>query len=181
MLDRRTRIQSDPGWTLELVRPDELDLMRRLFELYLYDFSEMEHADVDRNGWFLPDPERYVARFWLDSWRQAFLLRVAGKPAGFVLVEDRSPLPDSGHRRFISAFFIMRAYRRRGLGEAMALATFRHWPGEWQVLQIRANPEAQRFWRRVIDEATGGAYLERWVSEREVVQEFSIAAAGDGA
>jgi predicted acetyltransferase len=167
-----------PRVTLEPVSDGEHDLLRRLFDFYLYDFSEMEHADVDGEGWFLSDPERYVARFWLDSWRHALLLRVEGRPAGFVLVEDRSPLPDSGDRRFISAFFVMRAYRRQGLGKAMARQTLERWPGAWQVLEIRANPEARRFWRRVIGDLTGGRYVERWVSEREVVQEFSWP--GDG-
>lgn len=161
-------------WTLEPLRAGERDLLRRLFEFYLYDFSEMEHADVSPDGWFLAEPERYVARFWLDWWRHALVLRVEGHPAGFVLLEDRSPIPDSGQRRFVSAFFVMRAYRNRGLGEAMARETFRRWPGPWQVLQIRANPAAQRFWRRVIGDVTAGQFVERWVSEREVVQEFTM-------
>jgi len=167
------------SWTLEPLQATERNLLRRLFELYLYDFSELEHADIDGDGWFLPDPERYVARFWLDWWRRALLLRVGGQPAGFVLLEDRSPVPESAHRRFISAFFVMRAYRRRGFGEEMAREVFRRWPGEWQVLQIRANPAAQRFWRRVIGEVTNGEFTERWVSEREVVQEFRTAGGGN--
>jgi predicted acetyltransferase len=171
--------QDQPAnWTLEPLRVEERDLLRRMFEFYLYDFSELEHADIDSDGWFLLDPERYLARFWLDWWRHALLLRVESIPAGFVLLQDRSPLPDSGHRRYISDFFVMRAYRKRGLGEAMARETFRRWPGEWQVLQIRANPVAQNFWRRVIGEATGDHFTERWVSEREVVQEFTIVEPG---
>ena len=161
-------------WTLEPLQPEERDLLRRLFELYLYDFSEMEHADVDPQGWFLPDPSRYVGRYWTEPDRHALLLRVRGNPAGFALVVDHSPLPNSGHRRYVSDFFVMRAYRRAGYGTAMARETLLRWPGEWQVLEIRANPNAQQFWRRTIGDLTGGQLEERWVSQREVVQEFRV-------
>jgi len=144
-------------WTLEPLLPEERDLLRRLFELYLYDFSEMEHADVDPQGWFLPDASRYVGRYWTEPDRHALLLRVNGNPAGFALVVDHSPLPDSGHRRYISDFFVMRAYRRAGYGTAMARATLLRWPGEWQVLEIRANANAQVIdWD---DNPIGGLYV----------------------
>lgn len=163
-----------PAWTLAETRPEERPLLRRMFELYLHDFSGMEPADLDEDGFFLPSAEPWLARFHDAPGRRTVLLRVGGKPAGFALLEDESPMPGGAGRRYVAAFFVARAYRRRGLGEAMALEIFRRWPGRWQVLEIRANRDAQRFWRRVIGEATDGGYEERWVSDREVVQEFSV-------
>jgi hypothetical protein len=43
---------------------------------------------------------------------------------------------------------------------------------------VRLNPGAQAFWRRVIGEATEGQFRERWLNEREIVQEFEIGANG---
>lgn len=161
-------------WTLEPVQPTERELLLRLFELYLYDFSEMEHSDVNEEGLFQPPARPFVARYWREPGKHAFLLRVAGKPAGFALLCEAGLDGDSAGRRYLSAFFVMRAYRRRGYGDAMARALFDRFPGPWQVLEIRDNPEAQAFWRRVIGQATGGAYQERWLNQREIVQEFDI-------
>ena len=161
-------------WTLEPVTDNERDLLLRLFELYLYDFSEMEHADVNDDGLFQPPARPSVQRHWGEPGKHAFLLRVAGHPAGFALLWE-SRFDDNGaDRRYLSAFFVMRAYRRRGYGEAMARALFDRFPGAWQVLEIRDNPNAQAFWRRVIGQVTGGAFRERWLNQREIVQEFEI-------
>jgi predicted acetyltransferase len=162
-------------WTLTRVTTAERALVHRLFEFYLYDFSEMEHSDVDEDGWFIPTSGPWLARYWTEPGKHALLLRVRGKPAGFVLVDESSPIAGSGDRHYIGAFFIARAYRRRGYGRAVARAVFERFPGPWQVLQVRANPAAQQFWREVIGEFTGGRYSERWVSERELVQEFDTA------
>ncbi|MDQ3693233.1 MAG: GNAT family N-acetyltransferase [Chloroflexota bacterium] len=168
-----TADESSPGsWTLRQVRTEERALTQRLFEFYLYDFSELEHSDVDEEGWFVPSSRPWLERYWTEPGKHALLLRVDGKPAGFVLLDESSPIAGSGQRRFIGAFFVARAYRRRGFGGAMALAVFQRFPGAWQVLQVRANAAAQAFWRRIIGAHTGARYEERWVSEREIVQEF---------
>ena len=167
--------RDQPAWTLTTLAPSEQTLLRRLFELYLYDFSEMERADLDEEGWFVPNATWWLERFWTEPGKSALLLRAGGKPAGFALIEERSPVAASSDRRYVAAFFVLRAYRRRGLGRAMAREIFRRQPGRWQVLEVRANPRAQDFWRRVIAEASGGAFSERWISEREIVQEFATA------
>jgi predicted acetyltransferase len=163
------------GWTLLPLREGERPLLRRLFELYLYDFSELEHADLDEDGWFVPSAHPWLARYWTEPGKHAFLLRVEGRPAGLALVDEASPIAGSEECRFLGAFFVARAYRRRGYGERAAREIFDRFPGHWQVLQIRANTAAQVFWRRVIGDYTGGRFGERWVSEREIVQEFDTA------
>ncbi len=155
-------------------------VLMQLWELYLYDFSELEHADVDEEGWFVPSARDWLARYWSEPGKHALLLRVEGRPAGLALVDESSPLAGSGDRRFLGAFFVARAYRRRGYGAAAARAIFDRFPGRWQVLQIRAKQAAQTFWRRVIGDYTRGRYRERWVSEREVVQEFDTRERGTG-
>lgn len=163
-----------PDWTLGEATPAERPLLRRMFELYLHDFSSMEHSDLDEDGFFVPRADAWLARFHDTAGRTALLLRAGGKPAGFALLDDESPMPGGAGRRYVAAFFVLRAYRQRGLGEAMAREIFRRWPGRWQVLEIRANPDAQRFWRRIIGDLVGGAYDERWITDREIVQEFTV-------
>ena len=159
-------------WTLTTVTEGERPLLLQLFEHYLYDFSKMEHADLDEDGRFVPPARPFVERYWTAPGRHALLLRVGGKPAGFVLVDERSPLEGGRDDHYIGAFFVTRAYRRRGHGVAMARAVFDRFPGRWQILEIARNPAAQTFWRRLIGEYVGGRYTERWLNEREVIQEF---------
>lgn len=163
-------------WILDRVREEERALLLRLFELYLHDFSGMEHADVDEEGLYQPPARPFVTTHWTEARQHAFLLRVTGKPAGFALFRESSPIQGSAGRRYLSGFFVMRAYRRQGYGAAMAKALFRRFPGSWQVLEVRLNPGAQALSRRVIGEATGGQFSERWLNEREIVQEFEIGA-----
>lgn len=177
--DASAKQDTTADWTMKPLVERERPLLQRLFELYLHDFSELEHADVDEEGWFIPSARDWLARFWSDSGRHALLIRVHGKPAGFVLVDESSPLAGSEDHHFVGAFFIARAYRKRGYGAAVARDLFNRYPGRWQLLQIRANTPAQTFWRRVIGGYTNDQFTERWVSDREVVQEFDTADRAD--
>ena len=52
-------------------------------ELYLYDFSEFDGADVDAQARY---GYPYLDRYWEEAGRSPFLIRVDGVLAGFVLV-----------------------------------------------------------------------------------------------
>ena len=67
----------------------------------------------------------------------------------------------------MAEFFVMRKYRRHGVGRQAALEIFRRFPGPWQVRQQRFNPEATAFWHKSIPYA----YEERETAD-EVIQEF---------
>ena len=60
----------------------------------------------------------------------------------------------------IAEFFVMRKYRRMGVGRTAAFAAFEQFPGHWEVSQIFQNLPAQHFWRKVIAEYTHGNYRE---------------------
>jgi len=60
----------------------------------------------------------------------------------------------------ISEFFIMRNYRRRGVGAMVALHIFDMFPGKWEVQETANNRAAHAFWRKVIGDYTQGAYKE---------------------
>lgn len=164
-----------PAWTLEPVREIERTLLANLLQLYYYDFSEVDPDDVDETGRFeTPDYGKYGRQPGFD----ALLLRVEGKPAGFALVDLESPLPDSSGFHYIHEFHVLRAYRGRGLGLAMAWAIFDSYPGKWQIEEIGPNLAAQAFWRRAVDRYTGGRFTERITQARRfhlVIQEFDTA------
>ena len=97
-----------------------------MLQLYFYDFSEIDHDDLDESGDFGIDGlERYGRETGFDAW----ILRVAGKPAGFALVDLHGTLPGYDDRHYIHEFQVLRAYRSRGLGTAMAWAIFDRYTG----------------------------------------------------
>jgi predicted acetyltransferase len=145
---------------------DEKSILRNLFELYIYDYSEYMGWDLDQHGLF---GYRYLDHYWTEPNRYPFLVRADDNLAGFALV---SVVDDRTH---MSEFFILRKYRRQGVGEAVARNLFARFPGPWHVDELAQNEAAQRFWRTVIDRATGGDYLEHTSPDsRKVIQEFAI-------
>jgi len=169
--DGAARPEACSAWTLEPLRAAERPLLERLAELYLYDYTDFAAWDVGEDGHF--ESAAWARRLWDRPGRDAFLLRVEGRPAGFAVVDARSPEPGGEGRRYLAEFFVLRRYRRRGLGEAMARAVFDRYPGGWHVLQIPENVPAQRFWRRVISAYTGGRFEEIRNRHGEPIQVFN--------
>ncbi len=165
-----TASPAEGNWSLTPLREAERPLLARLLEQYLYDFSDFTGWSVQEDGLFA-SPDWYE-RQWSTPGRHVLLLRVAGKPAGFAIVDERSPLPGGENRHYIAEFFVMRAHRRRRLGAAVARTIFDHFPGGWHVLQMPRNTTAQAFWRRVISDYTGGQFTEQTITDGDIVQEF---------
>lgn len=148
---------------LMAVSAAEKSVLRQLMELYCYDFSEYDGADVNAHGLY---GYGYLDHYWTESTRHPFFITVDGKLAGFVLVSDYCyDLAENAHS--VSEFFVMRKYRRRGVGEVAAQEVFDRFPGRWVVMQYLSNTPSLRFWERVIGEYTGGHFEK---SEKTLVE-----------
>ena len=132
-------------------------VLRRLMQLYLYDFGTIDGWDVGDDGVF--GDAAKIEGFWADPKRRSFLIRVDGRLAGFALVRDGAHFAGEGWHE-ISEFFVLRRYRRRSVGTEVARRLFDTIPGKWEVTELRRNVEAQAFWRRVIARYTGGRFEE---------------------
>lgn len=132
-------------------------LLARLMQLYLYEFSDKEAADLEvtEDGLF-PYPWSFDA-YWEEG-SHPFLIRVDGTIAGFVLISRSVPPSPAGH--YIAEFFVLRRYRRQGIGTQAARAVFDLFPGHWEVFERQQNAAAQAFWRNVIRAYTRGRYTE---------------------
>lgn len=138
-------------------------VLRNLLELCHHDYSEYDNADVDEHGLF---GYNYLDHYWTEPGRHAFLVRVDDRLAGFVLVRDVED-QHSSITHTIAEFFVMRKYRRQGIGRQVAWSIFDRFPGDWLVSQEEGNRPAQAFWRRVIDEYTHGSYTEETLQTEE--------------
>ena len=132
-------------------------LLENLMQLYLYDFSEFEKTDVDKNGLFDYD---HLNMYWKDSNRFPFIVYVDNKIAGFVLVNLKDPYSKSKYQG-ISEFCILRKYQKQGIGEKVAWEIFDLFPGKWEIRELKKNEGAQKFWKKVIHRYTNGKYEEK--------------------
>lgn len=148
-------------------------VIRRLLELTAHDHSEYDGRDVNEHGEF---GYRYLDHYWTEPHRHPFLIRVNGQIAGFALVgspqaqEDRAGT-DVLKTFSMAEFFVLRKYRRNGVGREAAAELFRRFPGSWQVRQTPGNAPATAFWRAVVP-----APFEEEATEDGLTQRFTTSA-----
>ena len=100
-------------------------------------------------------------------------MKITDRLAGFVLLNHHSITVENANT--IAEFFVMRKYRRQGLGSQAAREVFDKLPGEWEVRELSENTAAHAFWRTVIGEYTDGRYQERILNDERwtgLVQTF---------
>lgn len=141
-------------------REEDFDLLARLLQLYLHDFSEHTGWDVDERGLF---HYPFLDAYRHEEGRHAYVLRVEGHPAGFALVRE-------AERIHMAEFFVLRKFRRAGVGLAAARHLLEAHPGQWSITQLASNPEATAFWRRAIR----APFEETVQADGTVEQRFTI-------
>lgn len=146
---------------------DNQETLTNLLQFYIYDFSEFIEAHVGENGRFGDYP---LSDYWTEDNHFPYLIRLNGNYAGFVLVKWIKTEMKSYYS--IAEFFIMKKYRRTGLGKSVAKDIFRLHKGDWEVFQMKINEPAQLFWRNVIKEYTDGQFTERTEGEKRITQVF---------
>jgi predicted acetyltransferase len=160
-----------------LLRADEVEVLRTLLQLYRYDFSEFTDEDVDEGGRFRDQTDRYVS----EASYTTYLIRVEGKLAGFAILQRCEAVDGRGPVTDVAQFFVLRKYRRRGVGRDVAMMLFDRYAGTWQVGERPNNVAAQAFWRRVIGAYTGGEFEElTGDAERGPTQFFVSRSGGAG-
>jgi predicted acetyltransferase len=137
--------------------PEDKYILERLMQLYLYDFSAIEGFDVGRDGLF---ETTSLDSYWRESGRYPFLICADNQVAGLLLVNSHTCIEENSGAKSIAEFFVMRGYRRRGVGRFAARQTFDKFPGKWEVRQMTRNAAGQSFWRTVIGEYTQGRFTE---------------------
>ena len=142
----------------EATRKDEA-VLERLLQLYQYDSSEMLGGDTEEDGRF-----HFISvdSLWDDPKAHVFITKVDERLCGIAIVIERSHFMDDQDATYMDQFFVMRKYRRGGVGTEIATRLFDRFPGQWEVAEVVPNVEALEFWRRVIGTYTGGNYEERF-------------------
>jgi len=144
--------------TIEEISIDQKSVLRQLMEFCNYDFSPYDQADVNDYGFF---GYEWIDHYWTDKGRMPYFIKVDGKYAGFVLVGHYTPKHATSPIWTINEFFVMKKYRRHGIGTYVARTLFERYRGAWKVSQIYSNDVSRFFWERVISEYTGRDYEKK--------------------
>lgn len=124
------------GGDVEILRVsfEQKIILRNLMELYQYDMSQYEdECDSDVNEYGLYD-YKYLDHYWTEEGRHPFFVMKSGKLAGFVLVREIK-VADTTSKYSVAEFFILRKYRRQGIGREVAYKVFEMFkPGRGQRL-----------------------------------------------
>ncbi|MEG1628484.1 GNAT family N-acetyltransferase [Pseudomonas sp.] len=137
-------------FTVELLQtgPEQAELIRNLYQFYAYESSDWEQEDVEVDGRFYIH-EEHLARYWQDPQWSANLILVDGFIAGFLLVE-RSEFAALNALE-LADLFILKRYRRKGIGRAIASQVLMGGEFDWLVRFYDQDETAQAFWRAVLD------------------------------
>ena len=144
---------SPSSLSISKVGPEAEIVLRNLFEYYLHDMSEWFEIDTKADGSYSYD----TSSIWKDGY-EAYLAKVGHSIMGFAVVGSAAEwLGDTGGHD-VHEFFVLRRFRRNGIGQRMAILLWNERPGEWLVRVLQANAPALPFWRRTISSYSGGVY-----------------------
>ncbi len=129
-------------------------ILANLLELYVHDFSEFVPLNLGDDGRF---GYASLPLYWNEPDRHPFLVKVDRNLAGFALVKRGSEISGDHSVWDMAEFFILRGYRRRGLGSLAAEAVWKRFSGLWEVRVMHSNVAASLFWERAISDFTGQA------------------------
>lgn len=132
--------------------------MERLFQLYLHDFSQFVDLEIDDRG-------RYeypsLAVYWQEPDRYPYFIEMEGKLAGFVLIKKEAENGEDRQVFDVAEFFVLRGYRRQGVGTQSAHRIWDRFPGRWVVRVMKANKPALHFWEQAVEKYTGGDFRQQ--------------------
>ena len=128
--------------------------LANLLELYAHDFSEFHPLEIGVSGRFgYPS----LPLYWSEPGRCPLLIKMGGNLAGFAFVKRGSEFSGSLAVWDMAEFFVLRGYRRRGIGTQAAHEVWRQFPGPWEIRVMQSNVSAHPFWECAISEFTGEA------------------------
>lgn len=130
---------------LHAAHRDELETIENLMQFYTYDFSECLPLELGDHGLF---SLQSMTDYWRDPATRAYLIRVDGKLAGFVTLDNHTHLPGAEHN--IGYLFVTRRFRGQGVAKFVVSTLLSRFPGQWQIFHINANAPAQAFWAKVM-------------------------------
>lgn len=144
--------RTEASLVLEPVTRECASILRNLFELYAYDFSEHMPLRIKASGRFELTVDE---AWWTRNDHFAYFIKLPEELVGFALLRAGSRLTSASEVMDVAEFFVLRGNRGKGIGRIAAHALFRAFPQVWEVRVRRTNVAAMQFWSRVVESWVG--------------------------
>jgi predicted acetyltransferase len=150
------RLERPEATTLQRATPADAELLANLLELYIHDVCDVFPAlELGENGRF---GYAQLPLYWSETERRfAYVIRYGARVAGFVLAKRGSPVTADPDTLDVAEFFVLRKFRRFGVGRAAARLLWQALPGAWTVRVAERNGRALAFWSSVVAEVSAAA------------------------
>jgi predicted acetyltransferase len=122
-------------------------VVSNLLELYAHDFSEFLDVKPGEDGRF---GYGNLELYWSNAERHPFLVRLNGVWAGVILVKKGSQASGDPEVWDMAEFFVLRGFRRSGIGTRIAMDVWGKFPGRWEIRVMGRNEAAVQFWRQAV-------------------------------
>jgi predicted acetyltransferase len=134
---------------LELIEAtiEQKPILANLLELYTYDFTSFCDFDISDNGLY---GYEHLHLYWKEPTRLPYIIYVDKKIAGFILIQKTPSISDNTTVWDITEFFIMKKYKRHGIGTMAAIKIWTQFKGPWQIRVLTNNSIACLFWQQSI-------------------------------
>jgi predicted acetyltransferase len=131
--------------SISKIGPESDVVLRNLLEFYVHDMTEWFDIDTKADGSYSYD----TSVIWKNGC-DAYLAKVGESIAGFAIVGSAAEWLGDPGAYDVREFFVLRKFRRSGVGQSMATLLWNERPGEWLVRVLELNAPAVLFWRTAI-------------------------------
>ena len=122
----------------------EKSILKALITEYLTELRGLVDAHWN------PEIYPFLDAQWTEPGRHPFFIRKSNANVGLVIVRD--PISTGTGLTQLSEFYVIPRHRGTGLAMRAAHATFRRFPGQWELQVHKRNERGRRFWRTCIEQ-----------------------------
>lgn len=139
-------------------------ILKHLMSLFLHDLSEFneEQEFNQESGLFEFDAFEW---FFEKEGLTPYFIKHEDDIIGFILLQSSPYTNPERYDYLINSFFILKKYRRKGLGKQAVQDLFQQCPGRYAIGQLSNNIPAIQFWRKIYE------YMNVKFQEKEEMEE----------
>ena len=137
--------------TVSKLGPESDGLLHNLLQYYVHDMAQWFRMDTQPDGSYFYD----TSNVW-DVY-DVYLAKAGESIAGFAIIGRADDLMAND----VHEFFVIRKFRRTGIGSEFASKIWSLYPGKWVVRVFEANSPAALFWRNAIGTYSRGSFTEQ--------------------
>lgn len=130
-------------------------VLENLFPYYIYDMSEFMGWEPTKEGHYDTYDSSKLDVYWDSDDHVPYFIMADDELAGFVLIRK---YPESLSIYDISQYFILRKFKRQGVGKQALKQIVKLYPGQWQIRVLLENTGALKFWLPTVSDVVGEQY-----------------------